>query len=44
MGVIWWGMGGTCPPHFFTPGGQTMFCPPPPLFDPDFDFFFIGPI
>ena len=28
MGVIWWGTGGTCPPHFFNPGGQTMFCPP----------------
>ena len=30
MGVIWWGTGGTCPPHFFTPGGQTMFCLSPP--------------
>ena len=37
------GDGGDMSPHFFTPGGQTMFCPPP-LFDPDFDFFLIGPI
>ena len=33
MGAICWGTGGTCPQHFFTPEGQTMFCPPPYFFD-----------
>ena len=27
MGIIWWGTGGTCPPHFFTSGEQNIFCP-----------------
>ena len=31
LGAIWWGKGEHVTPYFHPPGGQTMFCLPPPL-------------